>query len=475
MSRNSPSAQNADQAQRLTLLDVTHPLSPEPRIHYIYHSFEVPEGARKVGLIFSFHKERLAQLFLSLYSPRGYRGTRMNPGAKGDITLELWSAPDDASEGGMTGAIDAGQWTAQIDIERLKENTEYRLQAYAELGPAKQMEPWTFPENHVVNPAEGWYQGELHAHSTESDAKYPVSTVVNAAMDTGLDFLAMTEHFTVSQWRKLAPLVNDRIALLRSCELTSHQGHANLHGISEWVDPYVDRDDRNMNQVAEEVHQQGGLFCINHPFSGDLGWRAHDFDWDLADLMEIYHNLEGCNNAFQAILWDHHLRLGRRLIGVGGIDSHDPFEGTHRLGQLVTWIYAPELSEHGIIEGLRNGRVYMSKGPELRFTAEDAAGNQAEMWQSLALGNGPYTFTVRVKTEEPLRLFVFKNGYPFDTYIADDASGEWQTLTFQDKLVEPTYFRLELHAKVKNETYPGIDWRDYETMRVISNPIMVGR
>jgi hypothetical protein len=116
----------------------------------------------------------------------------------------------------------------------------------------------------------------------------------------------------------------------------------------------------------------------------------------------------------------------------------------------------------------------MSRGPQLRFTAEDAAGNEAEMWESLPMGSGPYTFKVGVKTEEPLRLFVFKNGYPFDTFVIDNASGEWQTQSFQDAVAEPAYFRLELHALVKNKTYPGIDWRDYETMRVISNPIMVG-
>ena len=109
MSQDSPLARHEDNSQRLTLLDVKRQLTPEPRVHYIYHKFEVPEGARRVGLIFSFHKERLAQLFLSLYGPEGFRGTRMNPGAKGDITLELWCAPEDASEGGITGKVEAGE------------------------------------------------------------------------------------------------------------------------------------------------------------------------------------------------------------------------------------------------------------------------------------------------------------------------------------------------------------------------------
>ena len=81
--------------------------------------------------------------------------------------------------------------------------------------------------------------------------------------------------------------------------------------------------------------------------------------------MEIYHNLEGANNNFQPGLWDLLLNQGHRIIGVGGTDSHDPFTGTDRLNQVVTWVYADELSEAGIIAGLRSGTAYISKRPEL--------------------------------------------------------------------------------------------------------------
>ena len=89
--------------------------------------------------------------------------------------------------------------------------------------------------------------------------------------------------------------------------------------------------------------------CVNHAFSGYLGWRTEDFDWDKVDLLEVYHNLEGPNNNMLLGLWDHHLRLGRRIVGVGGVDSHDQFVGLHTLGQVVTRVYTDELSERGII------------------------------------------------------------------------------------------------------------------------------
>jgi hypothetical protein len=337
----------------------------------------------------------------------------------------------------------------------------------------------TYPEDHVVKRETGWYRGELHAHSSESDAKYPVETVIEAAIDTELDFLSLTDHFTISQWRKLASLIERPIALIRSCEITAHFGHANLHGIKQWVDVYVDRPDWMMNQAANAVHQQGGLFCVNHAFSGYMAWRYFDFDWRQADLMEIYHNLEGCNNDRQLPLWDHLLNSGFRIVGVGGTDSHDPFQGNHKLGQLVTWVYADELSEKGIIAGLRRGRVYVSKGPQLRFTASCETGEPSEMGESLRLDDSPITFRVDVLTDEPLRLFIFKNGFLLNHHIVFAGNAdEWQSIRFIDRPKQSGFYRIELHTNTErsgNASYPDIYWRDYSTMRALSNPIWVSK
>jgi hypothetical protein len=190
--------------------------------------------------------------------------------------------------------------------------------------------------------------------------------------------------------------------------------------------------------------------------------------------MEIYHNLEGPNNHFQPPLWDHHLRLGKRVVGVGGIDSHHPFDGINRLGQLVTWVHAPELSERGILEGLRRGRVYLSRGPELRFTAADRAGHTAEMWESLPLGGGPVTFQVQLKTALPLRLFLLRDGYPYEMLPVEKPQREWQTFTFVDEPRQPAFYRLELHSVVRSEIYRFVQWRDFTTTQALSNPIWVG-
>jgi len=385
-------------------------------------------------------------------------------------------SPGSSSAGAIPGPIPAGRWRAQVDIERTAEDAEYEIVAVAEFGTPEELLDLSYPADYVSKSVEGWYKGELHAHSWESDGRVPIEEQIRAARMVGLDFFALTDHFTTSGWRFLPKLMGSDIALMRGLEITAHAGHANLHGLSRWVDVFVDgRDDWDINQAARAAHTQGGLFCINHAFSNDLSWRYHEFDWNLADLMEIYHNLEGQNNSLQPALWDHHLNLGQRIVGVGGIDSHHPFDGRHRLGMVVTYVYAPNLSERGIIQGLKSGRVYASLGPELEFTAQPIARpNEVIHMGGEAPVGEPLRFRVELrKLQYPSRLFILKNGLYHDMLELPDPAAN-PVIEFEETAKQPCYFRVEVYAvpPYEENTLRARDWR---TVRVLSNPIFVGR
>ncbi len=457
----------------VTLLDVKGTLHEMPEPHYVDYFFDVPAGASKVGMRLTF--PGTARLLPILYDPQRFRGHCMFKNPPEPIVVDLWVGEGDASEGGLPGPLPAGTWRATVNVRAVRDVSEYRLEAYAEFDhSAPTVTLPAYPADYVSKAQAGWYCGELHAHSTESDGEYPVETVVKACKDLRLDYLSLTDHFTSSQWRKLGALISPRLAFIRSTEITSLWGHANLHGIEEWVDVFVDRPGWDINQAADAVHAQGGLFCINHATNIGLGWRHFNFDWDKADMMEVFHNLEGASNNVLPQLWDMHLNMGRRVVGVGGIDSHNPFTGLHKLGQVVTWVYAQELSEKGIIEGLRRGRVYISRGPQLLFTATDAKGASAEMWESLEVGKGPITLTVEVQCHEPLRVVVVKDGYPFESKEIVPRGDERLTVTFDDKPQRPCFYRVELHSIFSHELQPKLKWRDFTTMRAMSNPIWVG-
>jgi len=481
-------------------LRLTGQVSPSPRVHYRMHTFDVASGVTRLTVRLHFHKERLCQLFLAVFDPQEYRGTRMNPAGYGDITLELQFGAHEAGPGALVGPLRPGRWRVMVDIERTIETADYVVEIVAEAKASDDGAATDEAKGHSDLASQpraaasgmrgvGWYRGELHAHSWNSDGKVPVWQLIEAARAYGLDFLALTDHFTTAGWRDLAGADGSDLALLHGLELTGHSGHANLHGLRQWVNIYADGPALDteghaipvgptettapnarwdINAVAHAAHEQGGLFCVNHPFSGDLGWRYHEFDWSLADLMEVYHHLEGPHNALALGLWDEQLRQGRRIIGVAGTDSHHPREQRHRLGQCFTWVHALELSEAGIIAGLRAGRVYASLGPRLEYWAESTDDVRTEMGGTTFCGSPLHLHVELSDLRYPAQLYLLKNGFYHESVAV--APGTSCMVDFTDTPTTPGYYRVELYADQPQETRP---YRQPSTFLLLSNPIFV--
>ena len=458
------------------LFDVNNVIPPEPRVQYIQHVFVIPEGFAELRLEFDYQNESNNTLYISVYDPKGFRGNRMKPGQKGNVHLELWMNGKDSSPGALPGKILPGVWHVQVDVANVITDQSYVIKISGVRGDEKGERFQLDISDRIIRSGWQYYRGELHCHSDESDGKFPVVEMVREAERMGLDFLAMTDHITISQWARLQAIDDVPIAFLHSCEITSRHGHANLHNIQKWVDVYTDREDWDMNKAADEVHRQGGLFCVNHAFSGGrLGFRSFYFDWHKADLMEIYHNLEGCNNQPMISYWDHLLLQGYRIIGVGGTDSHDPFTGTHKLGNCLTYIFTDELSEIGIVRGLKKGNVFVSKGAQIRFTGEDEQGNVYWMGDC-ASGKGMLRLRIGALCDEPLRAFIMRDGLMMDYFNLDNRPGEWLEIEKEVPQQGASFYRVELHAmdvESHDPKNPGILWRDHESMRAYSNPIFI--
>lgn len=497
--RRHPRTEDVGHAETFRVLDVAGRVAPKPRVHYLTYDFELPRAATSLTATLRYRKERLCQLFLSLFdSSGGYRGTRMDPAGYGDIVLELRIADEAAGPvgpGGLAGPLPPGRYRALIDVERTEEVSDYRLEVIANyddhredlaataalhVGDLREQTEDGKPTPHGV----GWYRGELHTHTVHSDGRTDVEEVVGAARAARLDFLALTDHFTSSGWGELSKLAGPDLAVLCGTELTGHSGHANLHGAGAWVNPFVDGPAMaasgeevgigpgggawGINDAAWAVRVAGGLFCVNHPFAGSLGWRYHEFDWTLADLMEVYHHQEGPHNALALGLWDEQLRQGRRIVGVAGTDSHHPRQGRHALGLCATYVHAPELSEAGILAGLRAGRVYASLGPTLEFWAEDEDGRRVEMGGEVSPG-GPLRLRAEVDDlSYAARLHLLKNGFHHEDTSLEPGGA---AVEFEDVPTGPGYYRLEVHAVRPQEPYSNR--RSPESVLVVSNPIFV--
>lgn len=446
-------------------------VSPETTAPYLYHDFDVPDGVTRLKVTLRYRKEGICQLYLSVFGPNGYRGSRMMPGAIGDIAPSLEFAAGTASIGALAGEIEPGSWRVHLDLERTEYIADYTVTVEAGYGESgRDVGPLEIfkPAVHNGRAGAGWYRGELHSHSHHSDGQTTVGEVVASARKHGLDFLALTDHFSNAGWPELESLSDEHLCVMKGSEITGHRGHANMHGLSGWINPFVDDPEHwSINDAARAVHHQGGLFCVNHAFALDLGWRYHEFDWALADMIEVYHHMEGEGNTAQLALWDGLLRAGHRITGVAGTDSHDPWKGRHRLGQAFTAVHATALEPKAIIETLRQGHAYATLGPKLEFSASSGT-NQAIMGDEIDSESG---VSFRIALEQlnfPARVIVMQNGF-YHKHWDVPALQDRTELQFETGHTPGSYFRVEVFARgAQSRIGAGRDWQN---TLVLSNPI----
>lgn len=450
------------------LLEITGTVSPETTAAYLRHSFNVPEGIKQLRVSLRYEKPGICQLYLSVFGPNGYRGSRMLPGAVGLIEEVLEFGEGFGTLGAIQGEIEAGAWLAFLDLERTAYTVDYTLTVEASLEDGLKPEPFFATEN--GNDTPGWYRGELHSHTHHSDGRSSTAELVAAAQRYGLDFLALTDHFTTAAWAELHSLSDEKLCVITSLEMTGHRGHANFHGLQEWVNPFVDEFETwSINDAARAVRVQRGLVCINHPFALDLGWRYHEFDWSLCDALEVYHHQEGSSNTAMLTLWDGLLRAGYRITGVAGTDSHDAFKGRHRLGQVFTVVNSSALRSEAILEGVKAGQAYVTLGPTLEFMATSGA-NRAGMGEELEIDQ---TITLVARIAElkfPARVIVMKSGF-YHTHKDIAASDSEIKLEFHDRNPQTGYYRLEVFAR-NAQPDDGVG-REWQNTLLLSNPIYV--
>ncbi len=192
----------------------------------------------------------------------------------------------------------------------------------------------------------GWHAGDLHAHTVHSDGALTVDRLAAQAVAAGLDFLAVTDHNTVSHHAELAAASRRYgVTLIPGQEVTTDLGHANAFGDIGWVD------------FRSPPSQWPGLLSINHPLAADCAWRH-----PLAarpPLAEIWHSGWWDRTWSAPLAWL--LAWAPETIPVGGSDFHTP--GEQVLGQPTTWVFADSPSTSDILSALAAGRTAVSASP----------------------------------------------------------------------------------------------------------------
>jgi hypothetical protein len=331
--------------------------TPEDRFSSPWHYLPVEVAPGTAALRVELEYERDAAILdLGCLGPSGFRG--WSGGARQSFVI----AAEAATPGYLPGEIEPGLWQVMLGLYKVPpDGVRYRVTADPSAGAAVADRELSAPPVPASRPARRelpaapghrWLAGDLHAHTVHSDGAMTVPELACFAVDRGLDFLAVTDHNTVSHHAEL-PAAARRygITLVPGQEVTTDHGHAGLLGDIGWIDFRRPPDD-----WLDAAERGNGLMSVNHPFAGPLSW-LHPMR-RRPPLVEVWHwswlDLRWTTPLAWWQAWDP------AAIPVGGSDWHQHGPDTPPLGTPTTWVECAEAEPAAILSGLRSGRVAIS-------------------------------------------------------------------------------------------------------------------
>ncbi len=343
--------------------------------HYL--PVEVPPGACALRVELEYERSG-AIMDLGCLGPAGFRG--WSGGARREFVI----AADAATPGYLAGELEPGTWQVMIGLHRVPgDGAEYTVTARVsstpgELTPglpAATMPPLSDrPAARVLPASEGrrWLAGDLHTHTVHSDGGMTVPELARFAVGRGLDFLAVTDHNTISHHRELpAASAAHGIALLPGQEVTTEAGHANALGSIGWIDFRESPD-----AWLEATEQAGGLLSVNHPIGGNVSWAAPMKR--RPPLIEVWHwswlDTRWTTPLGWWLAWD------ADAIPVGGSDWHKPGSDAPP-GAPTTWVASDAAEPDAILDAIGSGRTAVSAtrdGPVLLRIGDEFVASEAD-------------------------------------------------------------------------------------------------
>lgn len=422
---------------------------------YVEVPFEVPSGVTRVSVEFRYTgHEKKTTIDLGLFDGERFRG--WSGGNKSSFTV----SETDATPSYLPGPVRPGVWRLILGVPSvgIGARSEYVAKVY--FGHAgERLGDSTFGAAALPMPVRegpGWFRGDLHMHDAHSDGSClsqmgkkvpcPLYKTVEDAVARGLDFIAITDHNTMSHFnemRELAPYF-DRMLLIPGREITTFDGHANVFGSTEFIDfRLTSRYVPTFNDLLNEVEKEHGVLSINHPglptgaACMGCGWSVKGTDFRRVHVIEAI-NGPNADGALSGIpFWQQRLKDGFRVTAVGGSDNHDAsYEPDHAaaVGRPTTVVHAKNLSEKAILEGILAGHVFVdvegTKDRAIEFTAS-AEARTAEMGDVLKAPAGTKVrFVLAAKNLVGARVEIVHDGVV--KTLGDTVKGAEETREFEE-------------------------------------------
>lgn len=336
-----------------------------------YLPFKVPAGVTKIDIKIDLdwgpNKSEAHTLDTGLFDTRGYGfGGPGFRGWAGGSSEEIVVTGDHATTGRfyVPGPLYPGEWNI---VQRLLRSTKAGLNykytiTFSFDGPKPPTKPVPVPkcDQGVIDPAPGWYPGEMHMHTIHSDGNKTLVQSIEQHEAQGYRFMVTTDHNTYTAHYDHADgaKVHPEMLLIYGEEFTGAPGHANLVGMKPgtWLDFRLDLDDPRISDIIDIAHKLGALFNLNHPCS--IKWRYPMERCTKADGIEVWNGGFGSDDAQAVLLWESQIKAGRHMAAVGGTDTHGGTPST------TTFVYAKNLSSAAILDGMRKEHMFVSESPK---------------------------------------------------------------------------------------------------------------
>jgi hypothetical protein len=437
--------------------------------------FTVPPGITRITVDFSYTEhDKKTNIDLGVLDGERFRG--WSGGNKNSFTI----SETDATPSYLPGTIRPGTWKLLLGIPNIEQGIKSDFEAkiyFSHVGDQPAVS--TFSRT-PLRKGPAWYRGDFHMHDAHSDGSClsqagvnvpcPLYKTVEAAAGRKLDFIAISDHNATSQYndeRELQPYF-DQLLLIPAREITTFHGHANIFGITDFVDFRLGSANvPDVNTISKQVNAYHGFISINHPGAPTgascmgCGWNASNTDYRGITAVEAINggSMDGRGSGIP--FWQDKLNAGYRMAGIGGSDNHEavyPAMVRSAVGHPATVVYADELSERAILDGVRAGHVFVdlegSSDRGIEFSAKTGT-ETATMGDNLKAPEGQ---TVHFT----LKMLNLQGSYP---EIVHD---EPKTLTFGEDMTSFDYrsdgkrhwFRVNVRAT---------DGR----MLILGNPIYV--
>lgn len=469
----NPSPQNKE----IFEITIKGSVEPDDKLSYRMEPFILPEHTGAIEVYYSYTGKGENEIEISLYDPDGFRGSSRF--SKESFYVGKYSATPSY----FPGKLISGEWNILLSFPTIREKSEYTINI--KVIPENHPE-FLGPDTVTLSNSTRWYAGDFHTHTGHSDgfgckdseekrSPCQVFQVAEAAHSKGLDFVAIADHNTTSHYqdiRTLQPMYPDML-LLRGQELTTFFGHANVFGSGVPIDFRIGYEGRQIVDVQNQLKESGALLSINHPGreSGasctGCGWTEESTDFSKLEAMEVVNGTNVENEISGIPFWEDLLNQGHRIIGIGGSDDHGAGTGGDQPGIPTTMVLAEDLSEAGILDGVRNGNVYIktkgSESPEIEFLASSGEQNW-EMGSVILLDeleDQKLHLTLRIQEKNPSSIELIYNGEKNKIPLTETKKEDGVTIWEYDLEVQKKGW---IRVNLRNQN---------EQLVVISNPVFI--